>query len=51
MSLGLLGARETFFGYGAKDGRVVIPKFTLSLLQVKRPSLAGSIFEVTLEPT
>jgi hypothetical protein len=41
---------ELFYAKMGKDGCIFIPKLTLSLLQGKRPSLAGSIFEVTLEP-
>lgn len=33
-----------------KAGWIFIPKLTLTLLQDKKPSLAGSIFEVVLEP-
>jgi hypothetical protein len=33
-----------------KDGRNFILKLKLSLLQEKKQSLVGSIFEVTLEP-
>jgi len=35
-----------------KDGRIHIPELVLAFFQdEKRQSLAGSVFEVTLEPT
>jgi hypothetical protein len=35
-----------------KDGRIYIPELVLAFFQdEKRRSLAGSVFEVTLEPT
>ena len=40
-----------FYARMDKQGRILIPKLTLSQLQGEKPSLAGIIFEVTLEPT
>ena len=42
---------EFFYAKIGKDGRIFIPKLTVSLLQGEKPSLAGIIFEIKLEPT
>jgi hypothetical protein len=34
-----------------KDGRIYIPELVLAFFQNEKRSLAGSVFEVTLEPT
>jgi hypothetical protein len=34
-----------------KDGRIRIPKLTILVLQGEKPSLAGYLMEITLEPT
>ncbi len=39
-----------FYGKMMKDGRIRIPKTTLSILKRNETSLAGYIFEVTIEP-
>jgi len=44
------GERESFLARMQKDGRIVIPKFTLALLKRDEPSLEGYAMEVTLEP-
>ena len=48
--VGVLGVRESFLVKMRKDGRLVIPKLTMALLQRDQPSLEGYIMEVTLEP-
>jgi hypothetical protein len=43
---------QFFYAKMGKDGRIFIPELVLAFFQdEKRQSLAGSIFEVTLEPT
>jgi bifunctional DNA-binding transcriptional regulator/antitoxin component of YhaV-PrlF toxin-antitoxin module len=49
--VGKLGFRESFIGKMLKDGRLVIPKLTMALLNRDEPSLEGHVMEVTLEPT
>lgn len=41
---------QTFYARMGKDGRIVIPKLTMTLLRGEKPSLAGYVMEVTLEP-
>ncbi len=41
---------QFFYAKMTKDGRILIPELTMSLLQKDKPSLEGSILEVTLEP-
>lgn len=43
-------ARQYFYAKIRKDGRILIPKLTLSLLQKDENSLIGYVLEVTLEP-
>jgi len=43
---------QFFYAKMGKDGRIFIPELVLAFFQdEKRQSLAGSVFEVTLEPT
>ena len=49
--VGVLGVRESFLATVHKDGRLVIPKLTMTLLKRNKPNLEGSVMEVTLEPT
>ena len=43
---------QFFYANMGKDGRIYIPELVLAFFQdEKRQSLAGSVFEVTLEPT
>ena len=42
---------QFFYAKTGKDGRIFIPKLTQALLRREKPSLAGSIFGVILEPT
>ncbi len=48
--VGVLGVRESFLATMHKDGRLIIPKLTMSLLKRNEPSLEGFVLEVTLEP-
>jgi hypothetical protein len=41
---------QFFYAKMGKDGRVLIPKLTLALLRSEKPSLAGYVMDVTLEP-
>jgi hypothetical protein len=41
---------QFFYARMGKDGRILIPKLTLALLRSEKPSLAGYVMEVTLEP-
>jgi hypothetical protein len=43
-------ARQCFYAKMRKDGRILIPKLTLSLLQKDEGNLAGYVLEVALEP-
>ena len=52
--LGAYGQKEPFFGRMNEDGRITIPKLTLSLLQDRDnggKSLVGFVLEVQLEPS
>jgi hypothetical protein len=48
--VGALGFRESFLAKLHKDARIVVPKLTMALLKLDKPSLEGCIMEVTLEP-
>ncbi len=41
---------QHFYARMGKDGRILIPKLTLELLQGEKSSLAGYVLEVTLKP-
>ena len=41
---------QTFYAKMGKDGRILIPKLTLALLQAEKPNLTGNAMEITLEP-
>jgi hypothetical protein len=43
-------ARQYFYAKMRRDGRLLIPKLTLALLQKDENSLVGYVLEVTLEP-
>ena len=45
------GGWQYFYAKIGKDGRIFIPKLTLSLMKKDKPSLTGYILEVTLQPT
>ncbi len=46
-----LGVSKCFYAKMDKQGRILIPKLTLSMMANKEnPNLEGYIFEVTLEP-
>lgn len=49
--VGVLGVRESFLAPLNKEGRIIIPKLTMSLLKRNEPSLEGFVLEVSLEPT
>ena len=50
--LGFWRPIQFFYAKMGKDGRIFIPELALAFFQdEKRQSLAGSVFEVTLEPT
>ena len=41
---------QFFYAKMGKDGRLLIPKLTLALLQSEKPSLEGYVMDVRLEP-
>ena len=41
---------QFFYAKMKKDGRIRIPKLTILILQGEKPSLAGYLMEITLEP-
>ena len=41
---------QFFYAKMGKDGRILIPKLTLSLLQGEKPNLTGYVMEITLKP-
>jgi hypothetical protein len=41
---------QFFYAKMGKDGRILIPKLMLALLRSEKPSLAGYVMEVMLEP-
>jgi len=41
---------QFFYANIGKDGRIFIPELVLAFFQDEKSSLAGSIFEATLEP-
>ena len=50
--LGFWRPVQFFYAKMGKDGRIHIPELVLAFFQdEKKQSLAGSVFEVTLEPT
>ena len=49
--VGVLGVRESFLAKMHRNGRLVIPKLTMTLLKRNEPSLEGCVMEVILEPT
>jgi hypothetical protein len=42
---------QFFYAKMGKDGRIFIPELVLAFFQEEKQSLAGHVFEVTLEPT
>ena len=42
---------QFFYAKIMKDGRIYIPRLPLLVLQDEKPSLAGYLIEITLEPT
>jgi hypothetical protein len=42
---------EHFYATMSKDGRIVIPKLIITILNRYKPSLEGYAFKVILEPT
>ncbi len=46
----LLTGHRSFFAKMMKDGRIRLPKIVFLSLKGSQPSLAGYIFEVSLEP-
>ena len=42
---------QFFYAKMTKDGRIRIPKVVLLVMQGEKPSLAGYLMEITLEPT
>jgi hypothetical protein len=47
-AINLWTGRQFFYARMGEDGRILIPK--LALLRSEKPSLAGYVMEVTLEP-
>jgi DNA-binding transcriptional regulator/RsmH inhibitor MraZ len=46
------GSSQTFYAKMGKDGRILLPKLQLELMQNQRETnLIGYVIEVTLEPT
>jgi hypothetical protein len=41
---------QFFYAKMSKDGRVLIPKLTLTMLRDEKPSLGGYVIDVSLEP-
>ena len=51
VSVPVKGSGEHFFlAKMRKDGRIIIPKLTVAMLQGKEENLLGYILEITLEP-
>ncbi len=53
VGVGLVNAwvgRQYFYAKMGKDGRILIPKLTLALLQDDKSSIGGYVLEVTLNP-
>jgi hypothetical protein len=48
--VGALYYPQTFLTRITKDGRIVIPKMIISLIQARKLNLTGCIMEITLEP-
>jgi len=42
---------QFFYAKMMKDGRIHIPRVPILVLQGEKPSLAGYLIEITLEPT
>ena len=45
-----LAIEEEFYTHMNKDGRIVIPKLTLTLIQDRYGSLIGRVLQIDLEP-
>jgi hypothetical protein len=41
---------QFYYAKMTKDGRIRVPRLALSIFQDEKPSVAGCILEVTLEP-
>jgi hypothetical protein len=41
---------QFYYARMTKDGRIRVPRLALSILQDEKPSFAGCILEITLEP-
>jgi len=50
-ALDLGRAGHFFYAEMMKDGRIHIPRLRLLILQGEKPSLAGYLIEITLEPS
>ena len=48
--IGVWGTTQVFLARMSKDGRIVIPKVNMGLLQNREVELAGYVLNVTLEP-
>ena len=48
--LGVWSCSETFLTRITNDGRIVIPKLHMDLLEQRKLDLAGYVIDVTLEP-
>ena len=48
--LSIWDASESFLCKMTKDGRIIIPKFTMDCLKKERQNIDGFLVEVTLEP-
>jgi hypothetical protein len=40
-----------FYAKMMKDGRIYVPRLPILVLQGEKPSIAGYLIELTLEPT
>ena len=50
INAGTWGGSETFLSKVTKDGRIIIPKLIMGLINSQKPTLDGQILEVVLEP-
>lgn len=50
-AVGLFNTTQIFFANMQKNGRIAIPKITMTLMAREKPVYQRYIMEVTLEPT
>ena len=49
-ALALAVRSQVFYAKMAKDGRISIPKLTVTILKREKPNLLGYVLEIILEP-